>query len=366
MFAHFWSDNPFRILKGLGSFRVQSMLSLSATTTDASTFFRSTIGKGRVAHQKNQASGRFLTEYEGFGMAFGQGSVDLRWYRLQSNGRAVAQVTPDLVPIELHPGLPDASRVWPIARRRAARQHPPPPKAPASAPIEDGDGQDPGEISPDEGADVEQPAEEEDRGSLLREALLRGEELEFGGLEGKEPARENPVGRAMGSAGGAAAPDGSQPPPPPPPQPDAAIDAFEPEVPGARPGGARKGAEVTMYVPGGSISFYSSKMAFEAVCDNPAHGRCVVTRTCRGKKKAGDAFARGGRPLGFLGAWLGAGEACATKTDHWLQFDRPLDERTLVRQRMLEVASGKTLASHERPREVGEPEEPESLAGYMY
>ena len=90
-----------------------------------------------------------------------------------------------------------------------------------------------------------------------------------------------------------------------------------PRVPGIR--GIMGTAEATCYVAGGKISFYNSKGAFKASCNNPSHSgasACILTRTNRGRLKRGVESNVGGRPLGMLALWLARGAACASKADH--------------------------------------------------
>ena len=54
-------------------------------------------------------------------------------------------------------------------------------------------------------------------------------------------------------------------------------------------------------VPGGQLIYYEGDTRFTAVCDNPMHGSCVLTRygSIRSKMK--------GRPCAMMAAWLAAG-----------------------------------------------------------
>lgn len=310
-----------------------------------------------------QATNRFLVEYEGFALAYGSDIVDIRWYRLRSDRRPVARVQPNKVPVEPYPGLEEAVQVWPVARRRMAR-HPPAPRAPpvADAGVDAAAALCDGERSADEGAAPDVPNEEEaEPRGVLGEALRFSDELveaefafeppsEAAAAPSEAPA---PCGRLAGS---------SREPAPPPPAPIAPRGAEASRGPGVGP---RRGADVTMQCPGGSISFYAKKMAFEAVCDNAAHMRCVATRTCRARAAAGGGPPRGGRPVGFLAAWLSAGQDVATKEEHWQLFNSSVADRLNFRREISKVESGRLLLSRERPCEAGEPEEPVSLDGYI-
>ena len=158
--------------------------------------------------------------------------------------------------------------------------------------------------------------------------------------------------RALASSAGA------PPPPLPPPPPD------PPEAPAARrrrlAGGPRGAPDVSLAVEGGVIAFYASKQAFQATCDNPLHGRCVLTRS---KEATGalsaDGHPKGGRPLGQLLGWL-AGNACGSKAEHWSHDaqDPPRDERRVRRVLLQDSEEGLTLLSKERDQAPGEDLEP--------
>lgn len=309
-----------------------------------------------------QATNRFLVEYEGLAQAYGSDTIDIRWYRLKSDGRPLAQVMPNIVEVEPYPELEAPVRVWPCSRRRIPHHPPAPRRRGASGEPEDAaEAITDGHSSADEGELAADAEEEAATLAFLEEALRDGGALDDGafGLKAEEEAPEADPGAAPSEPQPTASAGPSAPPPPPPPV-----------VPGgAAPRGAgvaqRRGADVTMQGYGGSISFYPSKQAFEAVCDNRGHGRCVATRTCRGKGKGPDGFRRGGRPVGFLAAWLKAGEHVASKEEHWLLFDNPVAERMALRRELSETEAGRMLASRERPRDEGEPEEPLSLEGYL-
>ena len=157
---------------------------------------------------------------------------------------------------------------------------------------------------------------------------------------------------------------------PPPPVP--AVGASEPAASAAS--GSRASAmrappiphlrgvcEATAMFPGGRISFYPSKGVFQASCNNPAHGRCVLTRSCRAK-----GFRQGGRPLGFLAAWLDD-NGQPSKQEHWAFANLKLTREDRLAQRWLIQGDSlkATLLVHERSREDGEDEEPETLEGLL-
>ena len=82
---------------------------------------------------------------------------------------------------------------------------------------------------------------------------------------------------------------------------------------------------------------------------------------------------RGGRPCGFLAAWLEAadgaleGDRKAGKKMHMdLAFRaQPLEAREAMRQELKQTAEGRALLSKERPKESGENSEPEDLDAYI-
>jgi hypothetical protein len=136
------------------------------------------------------------------------------------------------------------------------------------------------------------------------------------------------------------------------------------------------GGEARFEFEGGSITYYASKNCFEAHCGNTEHGRCVLTR--HGQRLADDEaplrFSKttkkpiGGRPLGFLMAWLSASHDC-TRDEHWSRglCDFDLDTRVLLRAELSLSDVGQALSGYERPKDdgSGEQSEPETLEGYL-
>ena len=59
------------------------------------------------------------------------------------------------------------------------------------------------------------------------------------------------------------------------------------------------------------IDWADKQLHMYAVCSMREHGCCMKTRTCQAGHRPGQ-----GRPAGFLGAWLKAGAACATREEH--------------------------------------------------
>jgi hypothetical protein len=126
-----------------------------------------------------------------------------------------------------------------------------------------------------------------------------------------------------------------------------------------------------MEIEGGRICSYPSKNCFEAHCGNPDHWRCVLTRG-NGYRHLGAASSsglaplkKGGRPLGFLVAWLSK-SFVATRAQHWsldvMMSDHIL--RSIGRLTLTDSLDGQNLATRERRKDLGEESEPESLGGY--
>lgn len=287
----------------------------------------------------------------------------VHWYILEVCDRPIGRFVPGVVPLLPVPGRTSTSKFWSAQRHSRAGRFPPAPRpaASAQAAIADESAVDDVAQAPESDEEMVGAAADEEEGddwfSRDLEDLLGefGEEEGFQGLpEPDERATDGAV------AAGVAASSGGEVEPPLAPAEQAQHRDQSPA--------GRKGAELTYYVLGGSISFYRSKSSFEAVCECKSHKRCVLTRTHRARAAmpAGEAPV-GGRPVGFLAAWLGNGEACADKQEHW----RPEmllsahERRARLRSMIASTAEGRRLLSFERERAAGEPEEPETLQGYL-
>ena len=67
---------------------------------------------------------------------------------------------------------------------------------------------------------------------------------------------------------------------------------------------------------GGFVTWHDSNNNFEASCLEHLPERCTLTRSgAEGAAGSADT-AVGGRPLGFLVAWLRLGATCADKSEH--------------------------------------------------
>eukprot|EP00971_Amphidinium_carterae_P344484 6484906-Amphidinium_carterae.1 len=122
----------------------------------------------------------------------------------------------------------------------------------------------------------------------------------------------------------------------------------------------------TAYVPGGRISFYMSNNLFEASCNNPHHGRCVLSRGKDGRKgKAGKRF--GGRPLGMMMKWLADGASHDMKASHWdkSNWNWSQEQRLEARRALAQISGGQQLLDQERELVAGESEEPPTFLGMV-
>lgn len=272
---------------------------------------------------------------------------------------------PDMVLVRPMAGAGSEQLLWPIRQRRHAPRYPP---GRVGEPVEDAAQADPGPslAMPDEKDESKPDTEDEEADELdLLDPLGRmaAEALEvleggFGGAPAEEAAdgdqeQETQQPNHGGGADGSLAAAPAAPPPEPPAE--------------VRPAKQRRGASATVHLPGGSLSFYASKNAFEAVCLHKDHGRCVMTRTNKAKGTLPDGTPQGGRPIGFLAAWLGRSDGCPSKAAHWAkeEVERPHSERAALRAQFATIPSGRVLLGCERPLANGEASEAASLAGLL-
>lgn len=303
-----------------------------------------------------------MTEYDGMELVYGCDELSVQFYKLELTLRAIGEFIPNRIRVrELRSGVA-ATRVWP-GNRRCAPRHPPRPQQFALEDLqvdatEDAEG--PEELSDDEcmvedGGEHEEFQMEMELEELMEEAGVIAEL----GL-GVDPDVDMPGDADLVPANSSDAvlePQAPQPedasvPPPPPPL-----------MAGGRLG-RQKAATATWQVLGGRISFYSKKNAFEGVCQNPEHGKCVATRTNKSKGLCEDGLPKGGRPVGFLAAWLSHSETTQTKEEHWAAFDNSHEQRLDLRREIARTQGGAHLLTFERPLVDGESEEPRTLEGY--
>lgn len=296
-------------------------------------------------------------------MLEGCAEVASSWYLLGSSSAPIGAFEPKTVVARLLPGQGENAGllIWTEQRIRRLPRHPPRPKQEGQAEIvaiedaEEGEDLDEAQVEEDgagEGFDAEAEME-----ALLEEAI----DLVEDGFEvpADDPADSGAV--EPHADAGAVGSGGAEPQGPLVEQPAA------PELPPHPDRGARKGAEVTFHLIGGSISDYSSKSAFEAVCDHKGHGRCVLTRTSRARGVTPAGFPRGGRPVGFLAAWLSHSGECESKADHWRpdRLKGSHELRLSLRNQIAQTPAGRVLLSCERPLIEGEGPEPPSLDGLV-
>lgn len=287
--------------------------------------------------------------------------ASVQWHILEVCDRPIGRFVPGVVPLVPLLGRASTSKFWSARRHNRIGRFPTAPRLLASdlAAIAGQSAVDEEAPPPMSDEDMVEEAAEPEESDDDWFARGLGELIEEFGAEGFEGSLEPDAGTpegvvvALGPASGDVAP-------PLAPAAQAQDQALSPA--------GRRGAELTYYVPGGSISFYRSKCSFEAVCECKSHKRCVLTRTHRGRP-AGTSGAHplGGRPVGFLAAWLGSGEACADKQEHWRpeMFLASQERRAHLRSMIAATADGRRLLSFERERGDGEPEELATLHGYV-
>eukprot|EP00971_Amphidinium_carterae_P340109 6478289-Amphidinium_carterae.2 len=135
----------------------------------------------------------------------------------------------------------------------------------------------------------------------------------------------------------------------------------------------RDAAECSLEVAGGRLAYYANKGAFEARCNHVGHNlcgqTCKLTRSSKSRKLVG-GMPKGGRPLGFMLAWLELGKDLPHKDSHW---DRSawhehcnVETREACRMELHSTAQGRALLAFERPLHDGEQEEAPDLDGLMH
>lgn len=244
---------------------------------------------------------------------------ELQWFRLVESQEGVGR----FLPAEVHvaaftaDGL-QSQQVWPPRRRRGARGFGLPRGARlVEATDADDDGDDGEGIgAADGGADgaIDQVDERPEPLDALMDTFAAA---------AADVATERVVNAdAAEFEGIAGGPQGSPD--------DAAAQAASSDVaPRPRAHGLPRGrAQASVLLEGGRLSYYESKSAYQAVCGNAAHGRCVLTRS------------RKSRPLGLLSAWL-AQSGVDTKEQHWSDDClRPSLEDRRTHRQLLAVYDG--------------------------
>lgn len=323
----------------------------------------------RALPGKRQATDQVLTFFKGMSKFAECGSVSATWYLLEDSARAIGSFDVKRVPILPMSSAAAASVFYPPGRgqRGAARY---PPKRPRIAPGANaeqpenrpghqgslGDGSASGCEGDTDGSEGQEDDDMEEDG--LAELLDEVSETLLQALDLPDDADADPShGAASDAPDGAVAPSHASspvaPPPPPPPEDE--------------PARARGKAAVTVVFPWGKIAYYASKNSFEAICRNPAHGKCVLTRSAKAKTTRAGRPPAGGRPVGFMAAWLQHGDV-ASKADHWSPdvLRAPLAARKAGRAFVKGARYGTELLSYERPMaaDQGETSEPEDISAY--
>ena len=167
-------------------------------------------------------------------------------------------------------------------------------------------------------------------------------------LQAELPPDPEPTDEAQPAAADAAGavevqaplPEPEVPLPVPPPMPEADV------VPARQ---LRARAERRLEVLGGVLTFYNRGL-FTATCSNPAHGKCVLSRTSEPGGRAAQ-----GRPLGLMSAWLFIGQDLPSKRSHWDQEAWPnYETRAYHREQLEAIEGGLEMLACERPQEAGE------------
>lgn len=94
-------------------------------------------------------------------------------------------------------------------------------------------------------------------------------------------------------------------------------------------------------VSGGKLTYCGGRHEnMVAECQNPAHGRCVKTKTGRKQQRQTTATVGQGRPLGLLAAWLSKGRGLQPKGEHWSMEHMPSrDDRSIAWQAIKDMES---------------------------
>ena len=276
----------------------------------------------------------------------GRRTVDMRLYELEETARAIPRFIVDVVPLVPLQGCREALRVLPRPRARRARGVGGAgggPNVPRGGPA-DGGGESDSSV-------VELGHAEEDPDPLADLLAVAAEAFEQPIVEMAPPAE----------------------PPLPPPEMAPPPSPAEFEVPPSPVAGAnnnlgrvgRRGQPLcTVVFPLGRISYYRNGN-FQATCKRPGHLDCNQTR--RGRRDAiADAASSstappraqtGGRPLGYLAAWISdchAGETKAEHTSGWTIMAITPEKCRRAREVLGGLPGGQDLMAYERPLRPGE------------
>ena len=137
------------------------------------------------------------------------------------------------------------------------------------------------------------------------------------------------------------------------------VDAAEAAHPRAEP----RPTTVVGFKSLGDLRYNAKDSHIMAVCRHPDHVDCRITRTVNAASAARQIATNPaqGRPLGFLCAWLNAAGRCSSATEH-KQLAVPrhlsLQSRQEARAEFMREEEATAIASMERARNDGEPDEP--------
>ena len=114
----------------------------------------------------------------------------------------------------------------------------------------------------------------------------------------------------------------------------------------------------------GKIRYYRHERHLVAVCTNPEHQDCRMTRTLDEAPrlgKPGSKSAGQGRPLGLMVAWLRKQFDYSSQQGHLKTCKPDLESRQEARRELRDMPRGEQFLGYERAVRPGEPEEPEAI-----
>ena len=310
------------------------------------------------------AANEYFTEHEAFARLCYSDNWSMALYELESTVRPIPSMVPGTVSCR-RIAAPDA-QIWPPLRaERRGGDGVDGDDAMGGAPFiddtdseveerPDADEDEDGDSDGGDGAPREALGLVEEFCALLDEGVDIGHEM-LGAMDGAiveaGPSAHDAPAEASSSADAPAVvlPAGA---PVPGPEP---IVAAPPEPPLGRALGPRGRAPVEVQVEGGTMYFYRHDGRFTAVCTNPFHGQCILTRHL-GKRSHCK-----GRPVGLMAGWLAVGPLCETKADHWAyiqELSGEHEQRAACRARVMETPAGLALISCEADNAAGTALEP--------
>lgn len=116
---------------------------------------------------------------------------------------------------------------------------------------------------------------------------------------------------------------------------------------------------------GGLLRYYPEHDTLNAVCDNPSHDDCRLSRTCKagkGNPKKGSKTFGQGRPIGMLTAWLEDCLSFDTQKSHCHDCKPSLKDRQKARTLVMGLPGGPEFCRLvEREKRASEESEPENI-----